>query len=87
MTSTVGRTGIAPRDNGAPPPHIPLVDIDLGTIEFWEWDDDRRDGAFATLRREAPVTFFETPELAGFPSHGRRRTERRATSPSSPARP
>jgi cytochrome P450 len=68
MTSTVSRTGIAPRDNGAPPPDIPLDDIDLGTIEFWEWDDDRRDGAFATLRRESPVTFFETPEMAGFPT-------------------
>ena len=68
MTPTVSRTGIAPRDNGAPPPDIPLNDIDLGTIEFWEWDDDRRDGAFATLRRESPVTFFETPEMAGFPT-------------------
>ena len=32
-----------------------------------EWDDDLRDGAFATLRRESPITFFEVPEIAGFP--------------------
>ena len=34
-------------------------EIDLGALDFWAWDDDRRDGAFATLRRESPITFFE----------------------------
>src|SRR3954451_6604925 len=68
MTSPTRPVGIARRDNGAPPPHVPLSEIDLGTIEFWEWDDDRRDGAFATLRRESPITFFEVPEFAGFPA-------------------
>src|SRR6478752_9541459 len=68
MTPTVSRTGIAPRVNGAPPPDIPLDDIDLGTIEFWERDDDLRDGAFATLRRESPITFFEVAEFPGFPA-------------------
>lgn len=68
MTTILHPTGIAPRDNGAPPPHVPLDEIDLGTLDFWEWDDDRRDGAFATLRREAPITFFEVPEFAGFPT-------------------
>lgn len=29
-------------------------------------DDDRRDGAFATLHRESPITFFVVPEYAGF---------------------
>jgi methyl-branched lipid omega-hydroxylase len=67
MSATVSPTGIAQRKNGAPPPYVPLADIDLGTIEFWEWDDDLRDGAFATLRRESPITFFEVPEFAGFP--------------------
>jgi cytochrome P450 len=67
MTTTLHPTGIAPRENGAPPPHVPLDEIDLGTMEFWDWDDDRRDGAFATLRREAPISFFEVPEFAGFP--------------------
>jgi cytochrome P450 len=68
MRTTLHPTGISPRENGAPPPHVPLRDIDLGTIDFWEWDDDRRDGAFTTLRREAPITFFEVPEFAGFPT-------------------
>jgi methyl-branched lipid omega-hydroxylase len=31
-----------------------------------EWDDDLRDGVFATLRREAPIAFFEVVEFAGF---------------------
>ena len=66
MTMTVNPAGIARRKNGAPPPDVPLADIDLGTLEFWEWDDDRRDGAFATLRRKSPITFFEVPEFAGF---------------------
>ncbi len=68
MTATVRRTGIAPRKNGAPPPDVALTDVNIGTLEFWEWDDDARDGAFATLRRESPITFFEAPELAGFPA-------------------
>ncbi|MCV7359806.1 cytochrome P450 [Mycolicibacterium fluoranthenivorans] len=68
MTATLTHTGIPPRRNGAPPPDVPLGDIDLGSLEFWEWDDDLRDGAFATLRRESPITFFGVPEFAGFPS-------------------
>jgi cytochrome P450 len=68
MTATLSHAGIAPRRNGAPPPEVPLADIDLGSLEFWEWDDDHRDGAFATLRRESPITFFAVPEFAGFPS-------------------
>ncbi|GAA2792824.1 methyl-branched lipid omega-hydroxylase Cyp124 [Mycolicibacterium pallens] len=58
--------GIAHRTNGTPPPDIPLSDIDLGSLEFWGWDDDRRDGAFATLRREAPVAFSESATTPGF---------------------
>jgi cytochrome P450 len=46
---------------------VPLADINLGTMDFWMQDDDVRDGAFATLRRESPITFFEVPEVAGFP--------------------
>jgi len=68
VTSTVSSVGFAHRENGSPPPHVPLDEIDLGSIEFWEWDDDLRDGAFATLRRESPITFFEVPEFAGFPA-------------------
>ncbi|OBA78137.1 cytochrome [Mycobacterium sp. 1164966.3] len=61
-------SGIANRVNGAAPPEIPLADIDLGSLDFWELDDDIRDGAFATLRREAPISFWPAIELAGFPA-------------------
>jgi cytochrome P450 len=65
----VGRAapaGIATRVNGEPPPHIPLEDINLGRLKFWSRDDSIRDGAFATLRREAPIKFFEEIEFEGF---------------------
>jgi cytochrome P450 len=68
MTATMHQPGIARRENGVPPPDVPLVDIDLGSLEFWERDDDLRDGAFATLRRESPITFFEVAEFPGFPA-------------------
>ncbi len=58
--------GIATRVNGQAPPHVPLADINLGTLEFWGLDDEVRDGAFATLRREAPITFFHEIEFDGF---------------------
>jgi cytochrome P450 len=58
--------GIATRVNGEAPPDVPLADINLGTIEFWEQDETLRDGAFATLRRESPVTFFHEIEYDGF---------------------
>ncbi|OBK78026.1 cytochrome P450 [Mycobacterium sp. 1164985.4] len=66
MTATVAKSGIAPRENGVPPPVVPLADVNLGSLEFWERDDDVRDGAFATLRREAPIAFFDAPEFPGF---------------------
>ncbi len=65
MTTTIG-SGPLGRENGTPPPEVPLADVDLGKRRFWSWDDDLRDGAFATLRREAPVKFFEVPGLPGF---------------------
>ncbi|CAN5698984.1 methyl-branched lipid omega-hydroxylase Cyp124 [soil metagenome] len=68
MTVTIGPVGIEHRENGIPPPHVPLEDVRLDQVEFWARDDDFRDGAFATLRRESPVTFFEVPEIAGFPT-------------------
>ena len=49
------------RVNGAAPPYVPLDEIDLSSWNFWAQDDDFRDGAFATLRREAPIAFH--PEL------------------------
>jgi methyl-branched lipid omega-hydroxylase len=66
MTVTIGRTGVAPRKNGAPPPRIPLADVNLGSLAFWDRDDDVRDGCFATLRQEAPISFWTTPEFEGF---------------------
>ncbi|HME47540.1 cytochrome P450 [Mycobacterium sp.] len=58
--------GIATRVNGAPPPNVPLAEIDLSTWEFWALDDDYRDGAFATLRREAPISFWPETKQQGF---------------------
>jgi methyl-branched lipid omega-hydroxylase len=68
MTTTMHQAGIARRENGVPPPDVALADIDLASLEFWERDDDLRDGAFATLRRESPITFFEVAEFPGFPA-------------------
>jgi cytochrome P450 len=51
--------GIAARVNGTAPPDVPLSDINLGSWDFWALDDDIRDGAFATLRREAPISFHQ----------------------------
>jgi cytochrome P450 len=44
------------------PESVPLADVRLGDWDFWGRPHDWRDGAFATLRREAPVAFF--PEMA-----------------------
>ncbi|WP_123027830.1 cytochrome P450 [Mycolicibacterium stellerae] len=68
MTITTPRVGIARRENGVAPPDVPLEDIDLGSLEFWERDDDLRDGAFATLRRESPIAFFDVADFPGFPA-------------------
>ncbi|MFN3007567.1 cytochrome P450 [Mycolicibacterium wolinskyi] len=59
--------GIAPRVNGAPPPDVPLSDINLGSWDFWALDDDIRDGAFTTLRAQAPISFQPAFEQVGFP--------------------
>jgi cytochrome P450 len=59
-------THVSTRVNGQPPPDVPLEDVKLGTLEFWALDDDVRDGAFATLRREAPIKFFTEVEYEGF---------------------
>ena len=50
--------GISTRSNGQPPPEVEAAAINLGSWQFWAEDDDFRDGAFATLRRESPITFF-----------------------------
>jgi cytochrome P450 len=61
---------VAPRANGTPPPNIPLADIHLDSLHFWELDDDVREGAFATLRREAPISFWPAVEYEGFEPGG-----------------
>ena len=58
--------GIVTCANGAVPPEVPFTDIGLGTWDFWKLDDDLRDGAFSTLRREAPISFWPAIELEGF---------------------
>ena len=40
-------------------PRVPLDEIDLSDQEFWLKDRAYRDGAFKTLRDEAPFAFFE----------------------------
>ncbi|OBF11363.1 cytochrome P450 [Mycobacterium sp. ACS4331] len=61
-------TRIATRTNGQPPPEVPLSDIDFGSWKFWSRDDDFRDGAFATLRRDEPIKFFPEAGLEEWPS-------------------
>ncbi|MET0698175.1 MAG: cytochrome P450 [Mycobacterium sp.] len=53
--------GIAIPLNGQPPPEVPLSEINLSDWEFWALDDNIREGAFATLRRQSPITFFDAP--------------------------
>ena len=48
---------------------LPLDEIDLSQLDFWRRPMPEREGAFATLRREAPVRFFEEvmPETLPLP--------------------
>jgi cytochrome P450 len=59
-------TDIAARANGQAPPEVPLADIRLASWKFWSRNDEFRDGAFTTLRREAPIKFFSEAEFEGF---------------------
>lgn len=38
-------------------------DVRLGDVDFWMLPVEEREGAFATLRRERPVSFHEEPEV------------------------
>jgi cytochrome P450 len=60
------KKGLKKRVNGTPPPEIPLSDIHLESLDFWARNDDVRDGTFATLRREAPISFWSPIEFEGF---------------------
>ena len=42
-------------------------DIDLGDMAFWDRPWAEREAAFAVLRRERPVAFFDEPEIVPFP--------------------
>ena len=63
---TGSKRGLTSRANGAAPPEIPLADINLSSLKFWGLDDDVRDGTFATLRREAPISFWPPIQYEGF---------------------
>ena len=41
--------------------------INLSDEEFWTKSPDERHAAFEKLRREAPIAYFEEPELPFFP--------------------
>jgi cytochrome P450 len=40
-------------------------DIDLSDLEFWRRPWDEREAAFATLRRERPIAYFDEPDIPG----------------------
>lgn len=62
--------GISTRVNGAVPPDVALSEINLGSWDFWGQDDDLRDGAFATLRRQAPISWQPEFVVAAAPGAG-----------------
>jgi cytochrome P450 len=41
---------------------VKLDEIDLGTLDLWDGPIDQRNAAFARLREERPIAFFEEPE-------------------------
>jgi methyl-branched lipid omega-hydroxylase len=41
---------------------LALDEIDLSDLEFWTLPPDVREGAFATLREQDPIRFFDEPE-------------------------
>ena len=51
---------------------LSVDEIQLSEIEFWAQPLEVREGAFATLRAEDPIRFFEEVSLAeiGLPSRG-----------------
>ncbi|MCE9623465.1 MAG: cytochrome P450 [Actinomycetia bacterium] len=49
------------------PADVALGSFDLSDTEFWVQPREYREGAFATLRREQPVSWFEEREYAGVP--------------------
>ncbi len=45
--------------------NVCAADIRLGDVDFWSLPLEDRESAFATLRRERPVSFHEEPEVPG----------------------
>jgi methyl-branched lipid omega-hydroxylase len=45
---------------------LPLAEVDLADVDFWNAGEERREAGFATLRREAPVRFFREFAVEGF---------------------
>ena len=43
-------------------------EIDLSSPEFWLQSDEERDAAFAMLRAERPIAFFEEPQFGEMPA-------------------
>jgi methyl-branched lipid omega-hydroxylase len=56
--------------NGRAPDRLSLEQIDLGSWDFWSLPNDVRDGAFATLRDEAPISRHIAPTTPGMPDTG-----------------
>ncbi len=50
-----------------PKPVLSVDEIDLSDGAFWERPPEEREGAFATLRAERPVSFYEEEEFELFP--------------------
>ena len=42
---------------------LSVDEIKLGDLEFWVRPQEEREGAFATLREERPVSYHEEPLL------------------------
>jgi cytochrome P450 len=42
-------------------------EVDLSSQDFWIAPEAEREAAFAALRRDKPIAFFEEPEVEGFP--------------------
>ncbi|MBW2415745.1 MAG: cytochrome P450 [Deltaproteobacteria bacterium] len=48
---------------------LKVDEIDLSDLDFWVRPEEEREGAFQTLRRERPMSFYAEPEMEveGFP--------------------
>ena len=46
---------------------LSVDEIDLGAAEFWQRPAEEREGAFATLRAERPISFHGEPEVEFLP--------------------